>query len=68
MYVSPTIRQELARAKYDDMLREARQARLASLVERPSFAERIRRASADVATVLRRPQRRVERPAINAAV
>jgi hypothetical protein len=68
MYVHPTIRHDLARARYSDMLREARQEQLLASRERPSVAERIRHVSAVAAAALRRPERRVERAAITAAV
>ena len=44
MYYSPHTHLELARARHDDMLREAARHRLAARVsaERPSLLERIR--------------------------
>jgi hypothetical protein len=45
MYYNPHTNLELARARHDDMLREAARHRLAARVagERPSVLERIRR-------------------------
>ena len=68
MYVSPSIHHDLARARHADMLRDARRQQLIAQAERPSLAERIRQASAGAVAALRRPERRVERPAVTAAV
>jgi hypothetical protein len=60
MYYSPNTHLALARARHDDMLREAERARLAArvAVERPSVLERIR------GQLGRRPAKRpVELPA-----